>query len=101
MYRVLTANIFGCVAFSHLVQRRNSQALGIPAFSHSFLRPARRAAARWNGVEPRRQAVLGYLSRSRDGFDSDVASLPDPLIPRERFWILRTRDLAPDLASSN
>src|SRR5262249_14196968 len=49
------------------------------------LRPARRAAARWNGVEPRRQAVLDYLSRSRDGSDSDVATLPDPLIPRERL----------------
>jgi len=33
MYEVLTAVISGCVAFSLPVQRRNSQGLGIPAFS--------------------------------------------------------------------
>jgi len=36
MYGVLTADISGCVAFSLPVQRRNSQGLGIPAFSVSL-----------------------------------------------------------------
>jgi len=36
MYGVLTAVISGCVAFSLPVQRRNSQGLGIPAFSVSL-----------------------------------------------------------------
>jgi len=36
MYGMLTADIFGCVAFSLPVQRRNSQGLGIPAFSVSL-----------------------------------------------------------------
>jgi len=36
MYGMLTADIPGCVAFSLPVQRRNSQGLGIPAFSASL-----------------------------------------------------------------
>jgi len=36
MYGMLTADISGCVAFSLPVQRRNSQGLGIPAFSVPF-----------------------------------------------------------------
>jgi hypothetical protein len=49
MYRLLTANIRGCVAFSCPVQRWNLRIFEIPAFSVPFLRAKRDSRGRREG----------------------------------------------------
>jgi hypothetical protein len=77
MYGMLTADIFGCVAFSLPVQRRNSQDWEFQRFPF----PSKASAVRgsgWNGSRVGGGPVPGYHSRYRDGSDSDVTHYPFP-----------------------
>jgi hypothetical protein len=61
MYRVLTANTPGCVAFSCPVQRWNLKISGVPAFSVPPLRAKRDSRGRRErvGSKPERRPVPG------------------------------------------
>ena len=84
MYRVLTANTPGCVAFSCPVQRWNLKISGVPAFSVPPLRAKRDSRGRRErvGSKPERrpvpQVLVEYLICSRDGLRHGRTDYPDP-----------------------
>ena len=76
MYKVLTANTPGCVAFSLPVQRRNLRSRRNLRLSRSLHSLRRARLTRSDGFEPERRPVPGTFSR--DGLRRGKTDYPDP-----------------------
>ena len=75
MYKVLTANTPGCVAFSLPVQRRNLRSRRNLRLSRSLHSLRRARLTRSDGFEPERRPVPGTFSR--DGLRHGKTDYPD------------------------